>query len=192
MDPETGSGTERLTTGQDTWRARCGVIRTAGSAGGSGKRTGRKANTAPRSDPAHHNHGGNIQVVTVPDGWPIWTSDVRPGREHDTTAVRTHTEILPVLAEVSDDLRTLGDLGYEGEADTITVAFKKPRNGELTDTQQTFNKAHNGIRAIGERGNALLKMTFRALRNISLNPWRIGDIVAAALAILHIDHARTT
>jgi hypothetical protein len=46
----------------------------------------------------HHNHDGNIQVVTVPDGWPIWTSDVRPGREHDTTAVRTHTEILPALA----------------------------------------------------------------------------------------------
>jgi DDE superfamily endonuclease len=140
----------------------------------------------------HHNHGGNVQVVTVPDGWPIWTSDVRPGREHDTTAARTHTEILPVLNEAGDDLRTLGDLGYEGESQTITVAFKTPRNGELTDTQQTFNKAHNGLRAIGERGNALLKMTFRALRNISLNPWRIGDIVAAALAILHFDHARTT
>ena len=76
--------------------------------------------------------------------------------------------------------------------DTITVAFKKPKNGELTDIQQAFNKAHNGIRAIGERGNALLKITFRALRNISLNPWRIGDIVAAALTILHVDHARTT
>jgi len=36
----------------------------------------------------HANHGGNVQVVSVPDGWPIWTSEVRPGREHDTTAVR--------------------------------------------------------------------------------------------------------
>ena len=53
----------------------------------------------------HHNHGGNIQVITVPDGWPIWTSDVRPGREHDTTAVRTHIEILPALADIADDLR---------------------------------------------------------------------------------------
>jgi hypothetical protein len=140
----------------------------------------------------HHNHGGNIQVITVPDGWPIWTSDVRPGREHDTTALRTHTEILPLFREISDDLRTLGDLGYEGEADTITVAFKKPKNKALTDTQQTLNTAHNSIRAVGERGNALLKMTYRALRNISLNPWRIGKIVAAALVLLHIDHARTT
>lgn len=22
----------------------------------------------------HDNHGGNVQVVTVPDGWPIWAS----------------------------------------------------------------------------------------------------------------------
>jgi len=140
----------------------------------------------------HDNHGGNVQVITVPDGWPIWTSPVRPGREHDTTAVRTHTEILPTLVEAAGDLRTLGDLGYEGEADTITVAFKKPKGGRLTAEQQQLNKAHNRLRAIGERGNSLLKMTFRALRNVSLDPWRIGKIVAAALILLHFDQARTT
>jgi catechol 2,3-dioxygenase-like lactoylglutathione lyase family enzyme len=31
-----------------------------------------------------------------------------PGREHDTTALRRHTEILPALAETADDLRALG------------------------------------------------------------------------------------
>jgi integrase len=59
-------------------------------------------------------------------------------------------------------------------------------------TQQMLNKARNGVRAVGERGNALLKMTFRALRNVSLNPWRIGKIVAAALVLLHTEHGRTT
>lgn len=140
----------------------------------------------------HHNHGGNVQVITAPDGWPIWSSPVRPGREHDTTATRTHEEILPILAKIGDDLRTLGDLGYEGESDTITVAFKKPKHGELSDIQQMFNKAHNGLRAIGERGNSLLKTTFKALRNVSLCPWKIGDIVAAALVLLHFEHGRTT
>jgi hypothetical protein len=140
----------------------------------------------------HDNHGGNVQVISVPDGWPIWTSQVRPGREHDTTAVRTHSEILPTLVTAAGDLRTLGDLGYEGESDTITVAFKKPKGGRLTTEQQQLNKAHNSLRAIGERGNSLLKMTFKALRNISLDPWRIGRIVAAALVLLHFDHARTT
>jgi hypothetical protein len=33
---------------------------------------------------------------------------------------------------------------------------------------------------------------FKALRNISLCPWKIGTIVAAALVILHIEHDRTT
>ncbi|MFC4047978.1 transposase family protein, partial [Dactylosporangium siamense] len=140
----------------------------------------------------HAQHGGNIQVITAPDGWPIWTSDVRPGREHDTTAVRAHAEILPALTTTAADLRTLGDLGYEGEAGTITVAFKKPKDGRLTLHQQQLNHAHNAVRAIAERGNALLKSTFKALRNVSLCPWQIGRIVAAALVLLHFDHARTT
>lgn len=138
------------------------------------------------------NHGGNVQVVAAPDGWPLWTSDVRPGREHDTTAVRAHTEILPALVEAGADLRTLGDLGYEGESGTITVGFKKPKRGKLSATQKQFNRVHNGVRAVGERANSLLKMTFRALRNVSLDPWRIGKIAAAAMVLLHVDHGRTT
>ena len=140
----------------------------------------------------HANHGGNVQVITVPDGWPSWTSPVRPGREHDTTCLRAHTEILPALRTAAADLRTLGDLGYEGEADTIIIAFKKPKHGDLSGEHQQFNRAHNAVRAIGERGNSLLKTTFKGLRNVSLNPYRIGAIVAAALVILHSDHARTT
>ncbi len=140
----------------------------------------------------HANHGGNIQVVCAPDGWPLWTSPVRPGREHDTTCLRTHPGLLDVLATIRDDMRTLADLGYEGEADAIVVAFKKPRNNKLGGVQQQFNRAHNRLRAVGERGNSLLKTTFKALRNISLCPWKIGDIVAAALVILHHDHQRTT
>jgi DDE superfamily endonuclease len=141
----------------------------------------------------HANHGGNIQVITAPDGWPLWTSEVRPGREHDTTALRKHPEILPALATwIAEKLPTLGDLGYEGESGTITVAFKKPKGRELTEEQKDHNKAHNGKRAVGERGNSLLKTTFKALRNVSLCPWRIGTIVKAALVILHIEHDRTT
>lgn len=141
----------------------------------------------------HHRHGGNIQVITAPDGWPLWTSEVRPGREHDTSALRAHDEILPALtAWTAAGLPVLGDLGYEGEAETITVAIKKPSGGKLTDEQKTHNKTHNAKRAIGERGNSLLKTTFKALRRVSLCPWRIGKIVAAALVLLHIEHGRTT
>ncbi|WP_435830366.1 transposase family protein [Micromonospora echinospora] len=85
----------------------------------------------------------------------------------------------------------MADLGYEGEA-TIVVAFKKPRSKRFSGIQQQFNRAHNRLRTVGECGNILLKAAFRALRNISLCPWKIGDIVAAALVILHIDRERTT
>ena len=68
----------------------------------------------------HRHHGGNIQEVAAPDGWPLWTSDVRPGREHDTTAARADPDLLTQLADWVDDGQLgLGDLGYEGEADLL-------------------------------------------------------------------------
>jgi hypothetical protein len=61
----------------------------------------------------HHHHGGNVQVVTAPDGWPLWTSDVRPGREHDVTCARTHPDLLPTLDIwiAERDRVVLADLG---------------------------------------------------------------------------------
>lgn len=139
----------------------------------------------------HHKHGGNVQVVTVPDGWPIWTSEVRPGREHDTRALRTHPGVREALtARARRDMPVLGDLGYEGESPVITTTVKTPAGGALTEEQKTANKVHNGKRAIGERGNSLLKTTFKALRRVTLCPWRIGKIVAAALVLLHLEHQR--
>ncbi|MCX4095281.1 transposase family protein [Nocardia sp. alder85J] len=140
----------------------------------------------------HRHHGGNVQVVTVPDGFPIWTSDVRPGREHDTKALRTHEGVHDAFTGwTSHDLAVLGDLGYEGQAPLITTATKTPAGGTLTEEHKTANKAHNTRRALGERGNALLKTTFKALRRVTLCPWRIGAITAAALVLLQLEHRRT-
>jgi hypothetical protein len=140
-----------------------------------------------------HNHGGNIQVVAAPDdGWPLWVSDVRPGREHDSTALRA-SGALPVLSDwTADGGGILTDLGYEGLRDQVQVPHKRAKGGGLTLDQQNHNKIHNPLRAVGERANALLKGTFRALENVTLDPWKIGIITQAALVILHIEHRRTT
>jgi hypothetical protein len=37
-----------------------------------------------------HAHGGNIQAVLAPSGFPLWVSDVEPGSVHDLTAARCH------------------------------------------------------------------------------------------------------
>jgi DDE superfamily endonuclease len=141
----------------------------------------------------HHAHGGNVQVVSAPDGWPLWTSDVRPGREHDTTALRTHPGLLPALAAWADERHVvLGDLGYEGEAATVTTPLRRRPGVALTADQRTVNLLHAATRAVAERGNSLLKTTFTALRRVRLCPWRIGAITAAALVLLHTEHGRTT
>jgi hypothetical protein len=141
----------------------------------------------------HACHGGNIQVVTAPDGWPLWTSPVRPGREHDTTALRSHAELLPVLVEWTDEMHAvLGDLDYQGERAALTTPVKKVTGRPLSADERTVNALHAATRALAERGNALLKTTFKALRRVSLCPWRIGAITAAALVLLHHEHGRTT
>jgi hypothetical protein len=138
----------------------------------------------------HKHHGGNVQVISAPDGWPLWTSDVRPGREHDMTCARTHG-VIEALAEVREYLAGLADLGYEGAADIVRVPIKKTKGKKLTDDQKTYNKLIRGIRGIGERANALLIMRFKALRRVSLDPYRIGAITAAALVLLHHENDRT-
>jgi DDE superfamily endonuclease len=141
----------------------------------------------------HAAHGGNVQVVTTPGGWPIWTSPVRPGREHDTTALRAHPEALPLLTEWTDaEHAVLGDLGYEGEQATLTIPVKRVADRPLSDDERCVNALHAATRALAERGNSLLKTTFKALRRVSLCPWRIGAITAAALVLLHHEHGRTT
>jgi hypothetical protein len=142
----------------------------------------------------HAAHGGNVQVLADPDGWPpLWTSPVRPSREHDTTALRAHAQALTLLTEWTDeDHAVLADLGYEGEPGALTTPIKHRTGYRLTTDQRTVNLLHAATRAPAERGNSLLKTTFKALRRISPCPWRIGAITAAALMLLHHLHGRTT
>jgi hypothetical protein len=141
----------------------------------------------------HHHHGGNIQVVSTPDGWPLWTSGVRPGREHDTSAARADPDLLAQITDwISDGAHALADLGYEGEPETFTIPFKKPKDGDLTIGQQAYNAIHGALRCLGERANSLVKTTYKALRRYRGCPWRLGAIVAAALVLLYHDHRRTT
>ncbi|MFJ5101069.1 transposase family protein [Streptomyces sp. NPDC088554] len=141
----------------------------------------------------HKHHGGNVQVISAPDGWPIWVSPVRPGREHDTTCARTHglVDALNRLASTLD-IPTLTDLGYENAGDGFRHPVKKPMGGELDDAQQTFNSVIRGVHAVAERANALLKVTFKALRRVSLDPSGITRIARAALVLLQLEHGRTT
>lgn len=94
-------------------------------------------------------------------------------------------------AEVREHLTGLADLGYEGAADIVHVPIKNTKGRKLADDPKTYHRLICGIRAIGERANALLIMRFKALRRVSLDPYRIGAITAAALVLLHHENSRT-
>jgi DDE superfamily endonuclease len=129
----------------------------------------------------HRTHGGNVQVVGDPTGFPVAVSDVEPGSTHDLTAARV-TGFLGALyaAAALLGLATLADKGYDGARAGIHTPAK---GSNLAPDTATRNQLISCLRAEGERGNALLKTRWKALRRIRLCPQRIGAIVAAALVL---------
>ncbi len=75
-----------------------------------------------------HSHGGNIQAVIAPDGFPLWVSGVEPGSVHELTAARVHA--LPALyPAAASGLPALADPGYEGAGIGIQIPVKQPPSG---------------------------------------------------------------
>ena len=105
----------------------------------------------------HHQHGGNVQVVTAPDGWPLWTSPVRPGREHDTTCA-------PARGGLLDALTDWTDLEHAVLADQEHPRCHADRRAAHDQ------RAALRYRALAERGNSLLKTTSKGLRRVTSAP----------------------
>ena len=74
----------------------------------------------------------------------------------------------------------------------MTLPIKKVPGRRLTADQRTVNALNAATSALAAPGHSLLETTFKALRRVSLCPWRIGAITAAALVLLHHQHGRTT
>ena len=73
-----------------------------------------------------HCHGGNIQAVLAPDGFPLWVSPAEPGSVHDITAARVHA--LPALYRAAaTGLPTLADPGYDGAGIGIHIPSNSPQ-----------------------------------------------------------------
>jgi hypothetical protein len=101
----------------------------------------------------HHQHGGNVQVVTDPSGFPVWTSPVEPGSTHAITCAREHA--LPALyPAAAAGLPTLVDKGYTGAGIGIMVP---PQGANPSIDSEARNLLITALRAPAERANALLK-----------------------------------
>ena len=135
--------------------------------------------------------GGNVQALCEPDGFPIWTSDVEPGGVADIEAARAH--VLPAAYPATRAMPILADPGYQGAGHGVYVPFKQPTSGNvLSVDNRTYNALQRALRSLGERGFALLTERWTTLKHITLSPGRIGDLVAAALVLVHFEHGRIT
>jgi hypothetical protein len=106
---------------------------------------------------------------------------VQPGSMHDLAAARA-TGFLGALhaAAALLGLPALADKGYHGAG----IGIHTPAKGaHLAPSTATRNRLLTRLRAEGERGIALLKTRWKALRRIRLCPQRIGAVVAAALVL---------
>jgi len=132
-----------------------------------------------------HTHGGSIQAVIAPGGFPLWVSGVEPGSVHDLTAARTHA--LPALYHAAaTGLPTLADPGYEGAGIGILIPVRQPAGGrELHINARTRNAIQRSLRCLGERGFAPLTGRWRTLQHITASPSKIGGIARAALVLTH-------
>jgi hypothetical protein len=108
-------------------------------------------------------------VLSDPDGWPIWVSGVRPGREHDVTCAKAASGLIGAIEQAAaEGILTLTGLGYEGAAGpALRMPVKKPQGDELTEAQRQYNLLVRGVHPVAERANSLLKATFKALRRMT-------------------------
>jgi hypothetical protein len=139
-----------------------------------------------------HTHGGNIQAVIAPGGFPLWVSDAEPGSAHDITAARVHA--LPALYHAAAaGLPTLADPGYDGSGIGIHIPVKQSADGQDLDIDtRTRNAIQRSLRCLGERGFALLTGRWRTLRHITASPSKISDIARAALVLTHFEYGYIT
>ncbi|MEV4362734.1 transposase family protein [Nonomuraea sp. NPDC049625] len=135
-----------------------------------------------------HQHAGNLQALSAPDGLPLWIGEVTPGSVHDLTAARA--QVLGALyAAAAHGLPTLADSGYDGAGIGIHTSIKQPEGNQiLSPDNRTYNRLLRALRCLGERGFALLKGRWRTLQHITVSPSRIGDIARAALVLTHFEH----
>ena len=119
-----------------------------------------------------HVHGGNVQAVLAPDGFPLWVSEAEPGSVHDITAARAHA--FPALyPAAAAGLPALADPGYQGAGIGILIPVRQPDDaGDLDINTRTRNAIQRSLRCLGERGFALLTGRWRTLRHITASPAR--------------------
>ena len=96
-----------------------------------------------------HAHGGNIQAIFAPDGFPLWASPGEPGSVHDFTAARAHA--LPALYPAAAGLPALAGPGYDAAGIGIHIPVRQPPGGQDLDINTRARNAPPAVAALPGR-----------------------------------------
>ena len=88
----------------------------------------------------HHRHGGTVQVLSDPSGFPLWVSAVRPGSTHDLTAAR-ELALAALYSHAARGLPVLTDKGYIGAGSASTARSATARRGRAPHRQPLLQPA---------------------------------------------------
>lgn len=149
--------------------------------------TDRVADQRPYYSGKHRRHGVNTQVLAGPRGHLLWASPALPGRVHDLTAARSHGIVDALTAA---EITTWADRGYQGAGGTVTTPFKRRPGRDLSANMTAVNRAHNAIRAKGERAIAVLK-TWKIFTKVRCDPSYITQILQAVTVLQHVEDQRS-
>jgi DDE superfamily endonuclease len=100
----------------------------------------------------HGTTGFNAQLVSLLNGEPVYISGPLPGKTNDITAFRE----TPVEEIVKNSGGGIGDKGYQGSG--MVTPKKKPKGGELTESDKDYNAQVSSLRAPVERLVAHFKL----------------------------------
>ncbi|MER6808145.1 transposase family protein [Spirillospora sp. NPDC000708] len=117
--------------------------------------------------------GVQVQMLSEPDGFPIWFSDVLPSGVVDLQAARAL--VLPTLYPYAKTIPVLADPGHQGAGHGIIVPFKNPTGGNvLAIDNRCHNRLQRFLRCHVERGFALVTERWTALKHTTLSPAESG------------------
>jgi hypothetical protein len=134
-------------------------------------------------------------LITGPTGRTLWAGNIRPGRVHDQSAIKT--EGIDELLRLHPKVKLEVDAGYRGLArdhpDQVICPPKKPSIGVADDEHtvwQTARKAQSSSRICVEHGLAELK-AWRPLQRWTGPRHHLAETIKA-IASLTSDRTRTT
>ena len=134
-----------------------------------------------------HVHGGNIQAVSAPDGFPLRASRSRPPR-CTTSPLPAFMRCPRPTPAAAAGLPTLANRGYDGAGIGIHIPARQQRGGRNSISAPAAAMPGSvPLRCLGEGGFALLKDRWRTLQHITASTGMIGDIARAVLVRTHFE-----